>query len=68
MGGAIEYVVTLTTVNDVQVDVRCVGKVLRMEPSPEMATPTYVVAATMDRYQFIRRQAGERAEAASPVN
>lgn len=53
LGRTIEYVVTLTSVRGVEVDLRCIGKVVRLENS----SPEYLVAATLDRYQFIRRQA-----------
>ena len=53
-GDAIEYVVTLTTVRGVQVDLRCVGKVLRLDKTSEADNSSYLVAATVDRYQFIR--------------
>lgn len=55
IGGAIEYVVTMGRADGVDVDLRCIGKVLRLEKSPQ-ETPAYLVAATLDRYQFIRRQ------------
>ena len=54
LGRTIEYIVTLTSVRGVQVDLRCIGKVVRLENS---AAPAYLVAATLDRYQFIRREA-----------
>lgn len=58
LGRTIEYVVTLTNVRGVQVDLRCIGKVVRLENSAaEPQTPAYLVAATLDRYQFIRREA-----------
>ena len=56
LGGTIEYVVTLTSDAGVQVDLRCIGKVVRLEKSSREA-PAYLVAATLDRYQFIRREA-----------
>lgn len=54
LGGAIEYVVTLTNVRGVEVDIRCTGKVVRMEKTAE-ETEDYLIAATLDRYQFVRR-------------
>lgn len=58
LGRTIEYIVTLTSVPGVQVDLRCIGKVVRLEDSTaEPPTPGYLVAATLDRYQFIRREA-----------
>ena len=53
-GEAIEYVVTLNTVRGVQVDLRCVGKVLRFDKTSDAENSSYVVAATVDRYQFVR--------------
>ena len=55
IGGAIEYVVTFGSADGVEVDLRCVGKVLRLQKSAQK-TAGYLVAATLDRYQFIRRQ------------
>jgi hypothetical protein len=55
IGGAIEYVVTIGSDAGVDVDLRCIGKVVRLEKSSRQA-PAYLVAATLDRYQFIRRQ------------
>ena len=48
IGAMIEYVVTIASVRGVDVDVRCVGKILRLDQSS--------IAATLDRYQFIRRE------------
>ncbi len=55
LGGAIEYVVTLTSVRGVEVDIRCTGKVVRSEKSAREASSDYLIAATLDRYQFVRR-------------
>jgi hypothetical protein len=55
IGGAIEYVVTIGSAAGVDVDLRCIGKVVRLEKSSKQ-TPSYLVAATLDRYQFVRRQ------------
>jgi hypothetical protein len=55
LGGQIEYVVTLTTVRGVEVDLRCSGKVVRMEKSEPETSQDYLIAATLDRYQFVRR-------------
>lgn len=57
LGGAIEYVVTLTNVRGVEVDLRCTGKVVRMEKSAPEPSHDYLIAATLDRYQFVRRDA-----------
>jgi len=55
LGGTIEYVVTLTNVRGVEVDLRCAGKVVRMEKTPQETSRDYLIAATLDRYQFVRR-------------
>ena len=55
VGGAIEYVVTLAEADGVHVDLRCFGKVLRLEKS-SLAPTSFLVAATVDRYQFVRRE------------
>ena len=55
IGGAIEYEVTIGNAEGVAVDLSCIGKVVRLEKSSREA-PAYLVAATLDRYQFIRRQ------------
>jgi len=55
VGGAIEYMVTLHDVHGMRVNLRCIGKVLRTEnPSAQDQTPAYLVAATLDRYEFQR--------------
>jgi hypothetical protein len=57
MGGAIEYVVTLAKAPGAEVNLRCIGKVVRLEKSSsEPQAPAYLVAVTLDRYQFVRRQ------------
>lgn len=58
IGGAIEYVVTLTNTNGMHVDLRCFGKVVRLEkPADEPQPSAFLIAATLDRYQFVRREA-----------
>jgi hypothetical protein len=58
LGGSIEYVVTLTNVRGVEVDLRCTGKVVRSEkPAPELTQDGYLIAATLERYQFVRHDA-----------
>jgi len=54
LGGPIDYVVTLTNVEGVEVELRCTGKVVRMEKTAQPASPDFLIAATLDRYQFIR--------------
>jgi hypothetical protein len=56
IGGAIEYKVTLTDARGIRVNLRCIGKVLRQGKSSlnnESSLP-YLVAATLDRYEFLR--------------
>jgi hypothetical protein len=58
LGGSIEYVVTLTNVRGVEVDLRCTGKVVRSEkPAPELTQDGYLIAATLERYHFVRHDA-----------
>jgi hypothetical protein len=57
LGGAIEYVVTLTNVRGVEVDLRCTGKVVRSQKTEPETSQDYLIAATLDRYQFVRRDA-----------
>jgi hypothetical protein len=57
LGGPIEYIITLTHDGPQPVNLRCVGKVLRSErmgaPSEENVRP-YQIAATLERYEFMR--------------
>jgi hypothetical protein len=53
LGGPIEYVITLNHEGPQPVNLRCMGKVVRSQPSiPPGAA--YQVAATLERYEFIR--------------
>ena len=49
-GTPIEYIVTLNKVGSQPVNLRCIGKVLRAEP----AAGAYRIAATLERYEFVR--------------
>lgn len=55
IGGPIEYVVTLNSGHGGPVTIRCIGKVVRAE---KMQLPAhahrYKVAATLERYEFVR--------------
>jgi hypothetical protein len=52
-GNSIEYVITLNREGAHAVNLRCLGKVVRSErPSEE---PGFQVAATLERYEFLRR-------------
>lgn len=55
LSGPIEYIITLNSDGSQSVSLRCIGKVLRAEPAPgaEVAK-TYQVAATLERYEFVR--------------
>jgi hypothetical protein len=50
LGGPIEYIITLNHEGPQTVNLRCIGKVLRSE---RMDT-TYQIAATLERYEFVR--------------
>lgn len=58
MAGPIEYVITLNHDGPQAVNLRCIGKVIRAErlDAPAEAIPAYQVAATLERYEFIREQ------------
>src|SRR5690242_12135627 len=51
LGGPIEYVITLNREGPQSVNLRCIGKVLRSERSSKAA---YQIAATLERYEFVR--------------
>ena len=56
-GGPIEYVITLTRSEAQMVNLRCMGKIVRadgVEPGRDEASPAYRVAATLERYEFVR--------------
>jgi hypothetical protein len=52
----VEYVVTLTSGISGAVNLRCMGKVLRLEkfPSEESEAPSVAVAVSLERYEFQR--------------
>jgi hypothetical protein len=55
LGDPIEYVITLNPDGPKAVSVRCMGNVLRAEPSiPAGDAPAFQVAATLQRYEFFR--------------
>lgn len=56
-GGPIEYIITLNASGPHTVNLRCIGKVVRSERM-EAAVPGYQVAATLERYEFVRDAAG----------
>ena len=58
LGGPIEYVITLNQDGGPAVNLRCIGKVLRSErlESGRPDNPAYQVAATLERYEFVRER------------
>ena len=59
LGGPIEYIITLTHDGPQIVTLRCIGKVLRAERiprSPSEEPPAYQIAATLERYGFVRER------------
>jgi hypothetical protein len=60
LGGPIEYVITLNREGEQPVNLRCVGKVLRsevMRSSQSESGTAYQIAATLERYEFMRDSA-----------
>ena len=58
MAGVIEYVITLNHDGTQAVNLRCIGKVVRLERDEDrrQESTAYQVAATLERYEFIREQ------------
>jgi hypothetical protein len=59
VGEPIEYVITFPThpINGGTVSLRCLGKVLRLEPNGSDAeNGSVLVAATLERYEFVRQE------------
>jgi len=59
LGGPIEYVITLNHDGQRPVNLRCVGKILRAEPThlpPDSGPKAYQIAATLERYEFVRER------------
>ena len=64
LGGPIEYVVTLSHEGSHPISIRCVGKVLRSEPlrpPTDQDKPHYEIAATLERYEFVRERVRQAA-------
>jgi len=56
-GGPIEYVITLTHNEAQVVNLRCMGKIVRADradPGQDGESPPYRIAATLERYEFVR--------------
>jgi hypothetical protein len=54
LGGPIEYIITLNHEGPQPVNLRCIGKVLRAERAETAADREFQIAATLERYEFIR--------------
>src|SRR5947208_6625279 len=58
LGGPIEYIITLNGEGPQSVNLRCMGKVLRADrTSVQDQTDAFQVAATLERYEFVRDRA-----------
>jgi PilZ domain len=58
LGGPIEYVITLNHDSAQSVSLRCIGKVVRADRlAAGDQHPAYQIAATLERYEFIRGHA-----------
>ena len=58
LGGPIEYVISLNHDGPGSVNLRCMGKVLRSDRLTEERTNAHFqVAATLERYEFVRERA-----------
>jgi hypothetical protein len=59
IGGPIEYIITLNHDGPQSVTLRCMGKVVRsdrMGPLGDEMRPGFQVAATLERYEFVRER------------
>ena len=54
VGGRIEYLVTLSQAQNARVQIRCLGRVLRIVRLTDQAEYTCQVVASLDRYTFMR--------------
>jgi len=57
VAGAIEYVIALSQDEKQPVNLRCVGKIVRLERAANgyrEGAEAYQVAATLERYEFVR--------------
>jgi len=54
VGGPLEYVITLGGPLDQAVSLRCIGKVVRYKQIADSLEPVFDVAATLERYEFVR--------------
>jgi hypothetical protein len=57
LGGPIEYIIALNRDGSQQVNLRCIGKVVRAEPAENGGDATGCqIAATLERYEFVRER------------
>jgi PilZ domain len=64
LGGPIEYVIVLNLEGPQAVSLRCMGKVLRADrvsTSADKDRPNFQIAATLERYEFVRTVRGQGA-------
>ena len=54
LGGSIEYVITLGAPSEPNVNLRCIGKVVRCKRIADSDEPFFDIAATLERYEFVR--------------
>jgi hypothetical protein len=62
LGGPIEYVIVLNLDGPQSVSLRCMGKVLRAErigTGADKDRPNFQIAATLERYEFVRGVRGQ---------
>jgi|ERR1035437_3426 hypothetical protein len=62
LGGPIEYVIVLNLAGPQSVSLRCMGKVLRADrvaTAEDMDRPNFQIAATLERYEFVRGVRGQ---------
>jgi hypothetical protein len=63
LGGPIEYIITLNNEGPQSVNLRCMGKVLRadrLEGEEDDQGTNYQIAATLERYEFVRDRGAHR--------
>jgi hypothetical protein len=56
VGGSIEYVITLGGSAEQSVSLRCIGKVVRYRKIADSDAPAFDIAATLERYEFVRSE------------
>ena len=63
LGGPIEYIITLNSEGPQAVNLRCMGKVVRadrLDPETDDQGTNYQIAATLERYEFVRDRGTHR--------